>query len=185
MSAIKSNYSCAPPFLILGGDHRLVCNDNGNRTLVFILTNKKAVRVDITPQDPPLILNETISSLQSQCEPGEDNVTFKCKNGIKAAVRDSGFGLTINLCLQGLCWNLNSVMASGPLTYLLGCGVASYHSYQVCYLWHRMVLTKAAGDAELANESEWDGHRSLFGCLKIDSYRFFVVFRITIHSFWG
>jgi len=40
-------------------------------------------------------------------------------------------------------------MASGPLTYLLGCGVASYHSYQVCYLWHRMVLTKAAGDAEL------------------------------------
>ena len=79
MSAIKSNYSCAPPFLILGGDHRLVCNDNGNRTLVFILTNKKAVRVDITPQDPPLILNETISSLQSQCEPGEDNVTFKCK----------------------------------------------------------------------------------------------------------
>ena len=103
MPAIKSNYSCAPPFLILGGDHRLVCNDNSNRTLVFILTNNKAVRVDITPQDPPLILNETISSLQSQCEPGEDNVTFKCKNGIKAAVRDTGFGLTINLCLQGHC----------------------------------------------------------------------------------
>ena len=61
MSAIKSNYSCAPSFLILGGDHRLVCHDNGNRTLVFILRKKKAVRVDITPQDSPLILNETIS----------------------------------------------------------------------------------------------------------------------------
>jgi hypothetical protein len=31
----------------------------------------------------------------------------------------------------------------------MGCGIASHDSYQVCYLWHRMVLTKAAGDAEL------------------------------------
>jgi len=27
-----------------------------------------------------------------------------------------------------------TVMASGSLTYLVGCGVASYNSYQVCYL---------------------------------------------------
>ena len=27
-----------------------------------------------------------------------------------------------------------TVMASGSLTYLVGCGVASYDSYQVCYL---------------------------------------------------
>jgi hypothetical protein len=35
----------------------------------------------------------------------------------------------------------------------MGCGLASYDSYQVCYL-HRMVLTEAAGDAELML---WDG----------------------------
>jgi hypothetical protein len=27
-----------------------------------------------------------------------------------------------------------AVMTSGSLTYLVGCGVASYNSYQVCYL---------------------------------------------------
>jgi len=43
----------------------------------------------------------------------------------------------------------------------MGCGIASHDSYQVCYLWHRMVLTKAAGDAELvvipqdSEESAW------------------------------
>jgi hypothetical protein len=42
-----------------------------------------------------------------------------------------------------------TVMASGSLTYLVGCGIASYDSYQVCYLQHRMVLTEATGDAEL------------------------------------
>ncbi|MDA9347452.1 hypothetical protein N9R89_01935 [bacterium] len=40
-------------------------------------------------------------------------------------------------------------MASGSLAYLMGCGVASYDSYQVSYLQHPMVLTEAAGDAEL------------------------------------
>ena len=38
---------------------------------------------------------------------------------------------------------------SGTLTYLVGCGIASNESNQVCYLQHRMVLTEAAGDAEL------------------------------------
>ena len=45
-------------------------------------------------------------------------------------------------------------MASGSLTYLMGCGIASYDSYQVSYLWHRMVLTEATRDAELVL---WDG----------------------------
>jgi hypothetical protein len=36
----------------------------------------------------------------------------------------------------------------------VGCGIASYDSYQVCYLKHRMVLTEATGDAELVL---WDG----------------------------
>ena len=47
-----------------------------------------------------------------------------------------------------------TVMASGLLTYLVGCGVASNDSDQVSYLQHRMVLTEAAGDAELVL---WDG----------------------------
>ena len=47
-----------------------------------------------------------------------------------------------------------TVMASGSLAYLMGCGVASYDSYQVSYLQHPMVLTEAAGDAELVL---WDG----------------------------
>jgi len=47
-----------------------------------------------------------------------------------------------------------AVMASGSLTYLMGCGVASCDCYQVCYLKHRMVLTEATGDAELVL---WDG----------------------------
>ena len=104
-ATIKSTYSCAPSFLILGGNSRLVCYDKNTdkRALVFILNNGKAVNVDITPQDPPLIFNETISSLQSQCEAGGDNVTFKCKNGIQAAVRDIGFGLSVNLCLPEHC----------------------------------------------------------------------------------
>jgi hypothetical protein len=42
-----------------------------------------------------------------------------------------------------------TVMASGSLTYLVGCGIASYDSDQACYLEHHMVLTEAAGDAEL------------------------------------
>ena len=42
-----------------------------------------------------------------------------------------------------------TVMTSGSLTYLIGCGIASYDSYQVSYLWHRMMLTEATGDAEL------------------------------------
>ena len=47
-----------------------------------------------------------------------------------------------------------TVMTSGPLTYLVGCGVASNDSDQVSYLQHRMVLTEATGDAELVL---WDG----------------------------
>ena len=47
-----------------------------------------------------------------------------------------------------------AVVASGPLTYLLGCRIASYDSYQVCYLKHRMVLTEATGDAELVLRDE-------------------------------
>ena len=42
-----------------------------------------------------------------------------------------------------------TVMASGSLTYPVGCGIASHDSDQVCYLEHHMVLTEAAGDAEL------------------------------------
>ena len=34
------------------------------------------------------------------------------------------------------------VMTSGPLTGLMGCGVASNDSNQVCYLQRRMVLTE-------------------------------------------
>ena len=41
-----------------------------------------------------------------------------------------------------------AVMASGSLTYLMDCGVAAYHCYQVSYLQHRMVLTEATGDEE-------------------------------------
>ncbi|WP_347837380.1 hypothetical protein [uncultured Planktomarina sp.] len=47
-----------------------------------------------------------------------------------------------------------AVMTSGSLTYLMGCGIASNDSNQVCYRKHRMVLTEAAGDAELVL---WDG----------------------------
>ena len=46
-----------------------------------------------------------------------------------------------------------AVMASGSLPYLAGCGVASFDSYQVGYLWKRMILTKATGNAELV---VWD-----------------------------
>ena len=46
-----------------------------------------------------------------------------------------------------------TVMASGSLTYLVGCGVASFDSCQVGYLWKRMILTKATGNAELV---VWD-----------------------------
>ena len=31
----------------------------------------------------------------------------------------------------------------------MGCSVASCDYYQVCYLWHSMVLAEAADDAEL------------------------------------
>ena len=47
-----------------------------------------------------------------------------------------------------------AVMTSGSLAYLMGCGVASYHCDKVSYLLQRMVLTQAAGDAELVL---WDG----------------------------
>ena len=40
-------------------------------------------------------------------------------------------------------------MASGSLTYLMGRGIASYDSNQVATSSKRMVLTEAAGDAEL------------------------------------
>ena len=42
-----------------------------------------------------------------------------------------------------------TLLASGSLTYLMGCRIASNDSYQVSYLKKRVVLTKAAGDAEL------------------------------------
>ena len=45
-------------------------------------------------------------------------------------------------------------MTSGSLAYLMGCGIATNDSYQVCYLKHRMVLVEATGDAELML---WDG----------------------------
>jgi hypothetical protein len=41
-----------------------------------------------------------------------------------------------------------AVMASGFLTYLVCCGVASHYSYQVCYLQQRVMLTKTTGYAE-------------------------------------
>ena len=41
-----------------------------------------------------------------------------------------------------------TVMNMNSLKYLVGCGVASYYSYQVCYLLKRVMLTEAAGDAE-------------------------------------
>jgi hypothetical protein len=47
-----------------------------------------------------------------------------------------------------------AVMASGFLSYLVGCGIASNDSYQVCYLEKRVMLTEATGDAELVL---WDG----------------------------
>ena len=47
-----------------------------------------------------------------------------------------------------------AVMASGSLTHLMCCSVASYYCYQVSYLQHRVVFTEAAGDAELVL---WDG----------------------------
>jgi len=102
-STIKSTYSCTPSFLILGGGSRLVCNDNDIGILVFILKKNKVVSVDITHSNPPLTFNEATSLLQSQCVAEEDNATFKCKNGIQAAVSDQGFAVVINLCLQGDC----------------------------------------------------------------------------------
>ena len=47
-----------------------------------------------------------------------------------------------------------TVITSGSLTNLVGCGIASNDSNEVCYLKHRMVLTEATGDAELVL---WDG----------------------------
>ena len=102
-STIKSTYSCTPSFLIMGGSSRLVCNDNDIGILVFILKENKVVSVDITHSNPPLTFNEATSLLQSQCVAEEDNATFKCKNGIQAAVSDQGFAVVINLCLQGDC----------------------------------------------------------------------------------
>ena len=55
-----------------------------------------------------------------------------------------------------------TLLASGSLTYLMGCRIASNDSYQVSYLKKRVVLTKAAGDAELVL---WDGGE--FGHLRM------------------
>ena len=54
-----------------------------------------------------------------------------------------------------------AVITSGFLTYLMGCGVASNDSNKVCHLQKRMMLTEAAGDAELVlwNCREF-GHRA-------------------------
>jgi hypothetical protein len=56
-----------------------------------------------------------------------------------------------------------TVTASGSPAYFMGCGIAAYDSYQICYLEHRMVLTKAVGNAKLVL---WDvrefGHWHLF-----------------------
>ena len=46
----------------------------------------------------------------------------------------------------------------------MGCSIASDYSNQVCYLKKRMVLTKAAGDAELVL---WD--RGEFGHLRFNA----------------
>jgi len=40
-------------------------------------------------------------------------------------------------------------MTSSSLIYLMGCSIASYNSYQVCYFQKRVVLTEATGNAEL------------------------------------
>jgi len=62
----------------------------------------------------------------------------------------------LNISFLGLgLVSLNAtVMTSSSLIYLMGCSIASYNSYQVCYLQKRVVLTQATGDAELML---WDG----------------------------
>ncbi|MDA8821622.1 hypothetical protein N9N45_04920 [Planktomarina temperata] len=45
-------------------------------------------------------------------------------------------------------------MASGSLTYLMGCRIASNNSDQVGYLKKRVMLTETTGDVELVL---WDG----------------------------
>jgi hypothetical protein len=55
-------------------------------------------------------------------------------------------------------------MASGSLTYLMGCGVASTDRCEVCSLMQRVVPSEARGDAELAL---WDG--SEFGLGMVQS----------------
>ena len=101
--SIQSAFSCAPSFLILGGKSRLICNDNDTGSLTFILSNNKAVSVDISPSNPPLTSKEATSLLQSQCIEAEDNTSFICNDGIQASVVDLGFAVMINLCSQGHC----------------------------------------------------------------------------------
>tara|TARA_B100001059_G_C17773827_1_gene550052 strand:- start:434 stop:634 length:201 start_codon:yes stop_codon:yes gene_type:complete len=56
-----------------------------------------------------------------------------------------------------------TVTASGSLAYFVGYGIASYDSYQICYREHRMVLTKAAGNAKLVlGDVREFGHWHLF-----------------------
>ena len=57
-----------------------------------------------------------------------------------------------------------AVMASGSLTYLMGCGIASNDCNQVSYFQKRIMLTEAAGDAELVL---WD--RGEFGHLRFNA----------------
>ena len=47
-----------------------------------------------------------------------------------------------------------AVTASGSLTYLMGCRIASNNSDQVGYLKKRVMLTETTGDVELVL---WDG----------------------------
>ena len=102
--SIQSAFSCAPSFLILGGKSRLICNNNDTGSLTFILSNNKAVSVDINPSNPTLTSKEATSLLQSQCIEAEDNTSFICNDGIQASVVDRGFAVMINLCSQGHCW---------------------------------------------------------------------------------
>jgi hypothetical protein len=101
--SIQSAFSCAPSFLILGGKSRLICNEKDTGSLTFILSNNKAVSVDISPSNPPLTSKEATSLLQSQCIEAEDNNSFICNDGIQASVVDRGFAVMINLCSQGHC----------------------------------------------------------------------------------
>lgn len=101
--SIQSAFSCAPSLLIFGGKSRLICNDKDIGTLTFILSDDKAVNVDVTLKNPPLTYKEATSLLQSQCMAAENDTSFICSEGIQASVVDRGFAVMINLCSQGHC----------------------------------------------------------------------------------